>query len=57
MPFVLLLGLWILGRLAVAVALGLNPLPVLLIDSSFLAVVFAPIFTEVIAARNSSYRS
>ena len=51
-PLVVLLGLWVLGRLAVAGALGLGPVPVLLIDASFLAAVVAMVAAQIVAGRN-----
>lgn len=47
-----LLVLWIAGRLAVAGLIPLPPMPVLLIDASFLAIVLAIIAKEIAAARN-----
>ena len=51
-PLVLLLGLWILGRAAVAGAFPLGAISVLLIEASFPASVLAIISAEVIAGRN-----
>jgi uncharacterized protein involved in response to NO len=51
-PLLVLLGLWSLGRLAVAGALGLPPLGVLVVDASFLLAVAAMIGREIVAGRN-----
>ena len=51
-PLGALLALWILGRLAIAGVIPLPPMPVLLIDASFLAIVLAFIAREIAAARN-----
>lgn len=51
-PLFGLLMLWIAGRLAVAGATGLGPLPVLFLDQLFLFVVAAMIGREIVAGRN-----
>ncbi len=51
-PLLALLGLWVLGRLAVGGLLGLPPLGVLLADAAFLLAVAALIGREIVAGRN-----
>lgn len=51
-PLMLLLGIWILGRLAMAGILGLGPLLVMIVDCTFLAAICLVIAIEVIAGRN-----
>ncbi|MEX0301433.1 MAG: NnrS family protein [Leisingera sp.] len=51
-PLALLLGLWVLGRLAAAGWLGLAPLGVLAADCAFLAAVIVMIAREIIAGEN-----
>ncbi|MEO9530846.1 MAG: NnrS family protein, partial [Roseibium sp.] len=51
-PLVLLLVLWIAGRLACAGLFGLGAVPVMLLDSGFLAAIVAMVIVEIIAGRN-----
>lgn len=51
-PLAGLLALWLLGRLAVAGLLGLEPVGVLLVDGAFLLAVGAMIAREIVAGRN-----
>lgn len=51
-PLALLLGLWLLGRLAVGGLLGLPPLGVLAADAAFLLAVALMIGREIVAGRN-----
>lgn len=51
-PLLVLLGLWVLGRMAVGGHLGLPPLGVLLADAAFLLAVAAMIGREIVAGRN-----
>lgn len=51
-PLLVLLGLWLLGRLAVGGLLGLPPLGVLAVDAAFLLTVAAMIGREIVAGRN-----
>ena len=51
-PLMLLLGIWVVGRLAMAGILGLGPLLVMVADCAFLAAICLMIATEVIAGRN-----
>ena len=51
-PLAALLGLWLLGRLAVAGLLWLPPVGVLVVDGSFLLAVAAMITREIVAGKN-----
>jgi uncharacterized protein involved in response to NO len=51
-PLAALLGLWLLGRLAVGGLLRLPPVGVLLVDGSFLLAVAAMITREIVAGKN-----
>lgn len=51
-PLMVLLAVWILGRLAVAGLLGLGPVAVMAVDCLFLVLVVAMIAREIIAGRN-----
>ncbi|KFE36552.1 NnrS family protein [Thioclava atlantica] len=51
-PLALLAVLWLAGRLAVAGALGLGPVPVMITDSAFLLAIGAMIGIEIVAGRN-----
>lgn len=51
-PLAVLLALWLVGRLSVAGAMGLGPVPVLLMDQVFLLAVAAMIAREIVAGRN-----
>lgn len=51
-PLLMLLSLWVLGRIAVAGLLRLPPLGVLAADSAFLLAVAAMIGREIVAGRN-----
>lgn len=47
-----LLGLWLLGRIAMSGALGVSEMAVMLLDCAFLSAIVAMIFIEVIAGKN-----
>jgi uncharacterized protein involved in response to NO len=51
-PLLALLGVWVLGRLGVAGALGLGPLGVAAVDCAFLLAVAGMIGREIVAGRN-----
>jgi uncharacterized protein involved in response to NO len=51
-PLMLLLGIWVIGRLAMAGIFGFGPLLVMVTDCVFLAAICLMITTEVIAGRN-----
>lgn len=52
LPLVLLLLLWVAGRLACAGFLGLGPVAVMLLDSGFLTAIGAVTVVEIVAGRN-----
>lgn len=47
-----LLGLWLLGRIAMSGALGVSELVVMLLDCAFLSAIVVMIFIEVVAGKN-----
>ncbi len=51
-PLMVLATLWVAGRLAVAGALGLGPIAVLVLDTSFMVLIGAMVVSEIIARRN-----
>lgn len=51
-PLALLLGLWVLGRLAMSGVLAVDGLTVMLLDCAFLAAIVAMISIEIIAGKN-----
>ena len=51
-PLMVLAGLWVTGRLAVAGKFGLGPVGVMVLDCGFLAAVLAIVIREIIAGRN-----
>lgn len=51
-PLMVLLALWVAGRLAMAGGLGLGPLGVMVVDCAFLLAVFIMIAREIVAGRN-----
>lgn len=53
-PLMMLAALWVVGRLAVAGALGIGPVAVMLVDSAFMAAIAAMVTIEIVAGRNWS---
>lgn len=53
-PLMVLTALWLLGRLAVAGALGLGPVAVMVVDCAFMAAIGAMVTVEIVAGRNWS---
>ncbi|MFZ7091279.1 NnrS family protein [Primorskyibacter sp. 2E233] len=51
-PLAVLLGLWLVGRVAVAGLIGLGPISVALLDQTFLLAVAAMIAREIFAGKN-----
>ncbi len=51
-PLAALLGLWLLGRIAMSGALGVSELAVMLLDCAFLGAIVVMIFIEIIAGKN-----
>ena len=51
-PLMVLAGLWVTGRLAVAGKFGLGPVGMMVLDCGFLAAVLAIVIREIIAGRN-----
>jgi uncharacterized protein involved in response to NO len=51
-PLMTLLGLWLLGRIAVSGALGIGPLAVMALDAAFLLAIGAMIVVEIVAGKN-----
>lgn len=51
-PLMALAALWLTGRLAVAGVFGLGPVPVLILDCAFLALIATMAVREIVAGRN-----
>jgi len=51
-PLIILSGVWLLGRVAMATSALIGGLPAALIDLSFLAMLFCVVLREIVAGRN-----